>query len=151
MNKLHSTVIAGSLLVLASIPTSASERDLRCSLSFNSKAWSALYSSAVGEGTVTCEDGAPLQVSFAAKGVGITAGKWKITKGTGKFTRVARIEDVLGSYLALSGDLGVAKAGTAQVLTKGDVSLALAGKGDGFDVGIAISEFRISRRNEAEK
>lgn len=151
MNRVHSIVIAGLLLVFSADPASASERDLRCSLSFSSKAWSALYSSAVGEGTVTCADGAPLQVSIAAKGVGITAGKWRITKGAGKFTRVARIEDVLGSYLALSGDLGVAKAGTAQVLTKGDVSLALAGKGDGFDVGIAISEFRISRHSEAEK
>jgi hypothetical protein len=39
----------------------------------------------------------------------------------------------------------VAKAGTAQILTKGKVSLALAGKGEGFDVGIAVSGFRISK------
>ena len=37
------------------------------------------------------------------------------------------------------------KAGEAQVLTKGDVSLALAGKGEGVDIGVDVGEFTISR------
>lgn len=49
------------------------------------------------------------------------------------------------SYLAVSGDIGVSKAGTAKILTKGRVSLALTGKGEGFDVGITISDFKISK------
>lgn len=151
MKTLRSVVLAGSILITSPVVSLASEGDLSCSLEFTSKAWSALYSSAVGEGTVTCEDGASLPVSIAAKGLGITAGKWRITRGSGKFTHVTRIDDVLGGYLALSGDVGFAKAGTAQVLTKGRVSLALAGKGEGFDVGIAISDFRISRRSEPGK
>lgn len=139
------------LLVVAALSAlsgaaAASDRELDCRLEFTSKEWSALYTSAVGEGTVTCKDGSTLPVAIRAKGVGITAGKWKITEGGGKFTHVAKIEDVLGSYLAVSGDIGVAKSGTAQVLTKGKVSLALAGKGEGFDVGIAVSDFRISKR-----
>lgn len=86
-----------------------------------------------------------MPVVIRAKGLGITAGKWKIIEGKGAITHVAKIDDVLGSYLAVSGDIGVVKAGTAQVLTKGKVSLALAGKGEGFDVGVAISDFKISR------
>lgn len=94
---------------------------------------------------MTCKDGASIPVAINANGVGVTAGKWKITGGKGKFTHVAKIDDVLGSYLAVSGDVGVAKAGAAKVLTKGKVSLALAGKGEGFDIGIAISDFKISK------
>lgn len=125
--------------------SSAAERELECTLKFTSEEWSAVYSSAVGEGTVTCKNGASMPVAIRAKGIGITAGKWKITDGTGKFTHLAKIEDALGSYLSVGGDVGVIKAGTAHVLTKGKVSLALAGKGEGFDIGIDISEFRISK------
>jgi len=144
MKRVKPLMLAAAVLAATTGAASAADRDLSCSLKFTSKEWSALYSSAVGAGTVTCKDGSSMPVAITAKGIGITAGKWKITDGTGKFTHVAKIEDVLGSYLAVSGDVGVSKAGTAQALTKGKVSLALAGKGEGFDVGIAISEFKIS-------
>jgi hypothetical protein len=132
-------------IVVSASPRVASAAELSCKLKFTSEEWSALYQSAVGKGTVTCDGGAAMPVAISAKGIGITAGKWRITDGTGTFTHVAKASDVLGSYLALSGNVGAAKAGTAQVLTKGKVSLALAGKGEGFDVGIAISDFRISK------
>jgi hypothetical protein len=47
--------------------------------------------------------------------------------------------------------IGGSKAGTARALTKGSVSLVLAGKGEGFDVGIAISDFKIGKVAEAAK
>lgn len=124
---------------------SAAERDLSCRLKFTSRECCALYDSAVGEGTVTCKDGSSIPVAINAKGVGVTAGKWKITDGKGKFTHAAKIDDVLGSCLAVGGDVGMAKAGTAKILAKGKVSLALAGKGEGFDIGIAISDFKIGK------
>ena len=40
---------------------------------------------------------------------------------------------------------GVVKSGTAQVLTKGTVSLALAGAGEGVDLGISFGKFTISQ------
>jgi hypothetical protein len=138
------SVVALALAVGAGM-AAAADRDLSCTLKFTSRQWSAVYSSAEGEGTVSCDNGTSMPVTISAKGVGLTAGKWKITDGTGKFTRVTAIEDVLGSYLAVSGDAGAAKAGTAQALTKGNVSLALAGKGEGFDLGIAVSQFKISK------
>lgn len=145
MNKSTPILLAAALLAATSSIATAAERDLHCNLTFTSHEWSVLYASAVGEGKVTCKDGSSMPVAIRAKGVGITAGKWKITDGRGTFTHVARIEDVLGGYLAVSGDIGVSKAGTARALTKGNVSLVLAGKGEGFDVGIAISGFRISK------
>ena len=145
MNKSMPVLLAAALLAATSSIAAAAGRDLRCSLTFTSSEWSALYASAVGEGTVTCKDGSSMPVAIRARGIGITAGKWKITDGRGTFTHVARIEDVLGDYLAVSGDIGVSRAGTARALTKGNVSLLLAGKGDGFNAGIAISGFRISK------
>lgn len=145
MNKIKTLPLAVAILAATSSIASAASRDLSCSLEFTSKEWSAIYASAVGEGIVACMDGSSMKVKISAKGVGVTAGKWRITDGKGKFTHVAKIEDVLGSYLAVSGDVGVSKAGTAQVLTKGKVSLAQAGKGDGFDIGVAISDFKLSK------
>lgn len=135
------------LLLAVAVPAAAAakERSLECKLTFSSREWSVLYTSAVGEGMVSCKDGAKLAVSIRAKGVGITAGKWKIDEGKGTFTHVREIEDVLGHYAALGADAGLSKAGSAKVLTKGKVSLALAGKGEGWDIGIAVSEFTIDR------
>ena len=43
----------------------AEDSDLRCHLSFTSKEWSALYSSAKGEGVVFCSDGATVLVDIS--------------------------------------------------------------------------------------
>lgn len=146
MKKTTIRLLAATLWVAAA-SASAAERELSCTLEFSTQEWSALYASTVGEGTVTCSDGATLPVAIRANGIGITAGKWKITQGTGRFTRVADIDDVLGHYVALSGDIGVVSSGTARMLTKGRVSLALTGTGEGFDLGVAIGDFRIGRRH----
>lgn len=138
-------------MAMASNLAAASDRDLHCTLEFTSTEWSAVYASTIGRGTVDCKDGASMQVSIEAKGLGLTAGKWKITSGKGTFTHVRKIDDVLGSYVAVSGDIGVGKAGTARVLSKGSVSLALAGKGEGFDLGVAISSFRIAKLPDQPK
>jgi len=37
------------------------------------------------------------------------------------------------------------KSGEAQVLSKGEVSLALAGNGQGVDIGVDLGEFTITR------
>ena len=146
MNKTTVRLLAATLWV-GTACASAAERELSCTLAFSTQEWSALYASTVGEGTVTCSDGASLPVAIRANGIGITAGKWKIVQGAGRFTRVTDIDDVLGHYVALSGDVGVVKTGTARVLTKGRVSLALSGTGEGFDLGVAIGDFRIGRRH----
>lgn len=128
-----------------SLPARTADRDVSCTLKFSSTQWSALYEHAEGTGTVTCDDGKRMEVDISAKGLGITAGKWKIERGTGKFTRVAKLRDVLGDYAAVSANAGLVKAGTVQVLTNGKVSLVLAGSGDGFDAGVTISQFKIQR------
>jgi hypothetical protein len=41
---------------------------------------------------------------------------------------------------------GAVKSSTAQVVTKGEVSLTVSGTGRGSDVGVVVGNFIISRR-----
>jgi len=56
---------------------------------------------------------------------------------------VRTIDDVLGRYAQGEVHAGVVKSGTAQVLTKGTVSLALAGHGEGIDLGVDVGELTL--------
>ena len=132
---------------LAAPSTQAAQASLDCTMKFNLSGWSAIYKHAEGEGTVRCANGDTLRVRIEAKGGGLTVGKSHIDDGTGKFTDVHRIEDVLGTYAQGDASVGAGKAGTAQVLTKGTVSLALAGAGEGVGLGISVGGFTISRAN----
>ncbi len=123
----------------------ASGADLDCKLHYSLTGWSAIYKHAEGTGTVTCENGATMPVEIAAKGGGLTVGKFHIDNGTGKFTDVHTINDVLGNYAQGEAHIGVVKSGHVQLLTKGTVSLALAGAGEGVDIGLAVGEFTLKR------
>lgn len=138
-------ILALAAALSVSIPARTAEREVACTLKFSATQWSALYEQAEGAGTITCDDGTKMDVDIIAKGLGLTAGKWKISHATGKFTRVSGLREVLGTYAALSANVGLVKAGTVQALTNGKVSLVLAGSGDGFDVGLTISQFKIER------
>lgn len=148
-------VLGAALLGVAGIVGSgtaaAAQPDLDCKLTFSLTGWSAIYERADGNGRVTCANGHSLPVHIRIRGGGLTAGKWHIDDGKGKFTDVYRLDDVLGSYAAASANAGIVKSGTAQVLTKGTVSLALAGNGQGVNIGISGTKFTISRAEPARK
>jgi hypothetical protein len=56
------------------------------------------------------------------------------------------VDDVFGNYAQAEAHAGLGKSGNAGVLTKGNVSLALAGNGEGVDLGIDVSKFTITKR-----
>ena len=117
--------------------------DLECTLHFSLSGWSVIYSSAHGTGTVTCSDGSSLHVVITARGGGLTAGRSHIDNGTGRFSNVHHINDVLGRYAQGEAHAGMLHSGTAQVVTKGTVSLALAGAGEGIDLGVSVGAFTL--------
>ena len=123
----------------------ATGADLDCKLHYSLTGWSAIYKHAEGSGTVTCANGTTMPVEISAKGGGLTVGKFHIDNGTGNFTDVHTINDVLGDYAQGEAHAGAGKAGHAQVLTKGTVSLALAGTGEGVDLGVAVGVFSLKR------
>lgn len=123
----------------------AARANLDCKLHYSLTGWSAIYKHAEGNGVVTCEDGSSMRVSIEAKGGGLTAGKSRIDNGTGRFSDVRVIDDVLGSYADSEAHIGVVKSGAVHLLTKGTVSLALAGAGEGVDIGVDIGKFSVKR------
>ena len=149
VNTRHLVALVGAALLctapFAAQRASAAQADLDCKLTFSMTGWSAIYKHADGNGRVTCADGASMPVHIRVRGGGLTAGKWHVDNGTGTFTDVHRIGDVLGNYAQAEATAGAVKAGTAQVLTKGTVSLALAGAGEGVDLGLSGAKFTISR------
>lgn len=121
----------------------AADADLDCKLNYDLTGWSLVYKHTHGTGTVTCENGQSMAVKVSAKALGLTVGKWHVDDGTGKFTDVHDIHDVIGGYAQASANAGLVKSGEAQVLTKGPVSLALAGSGEGVNLGVDVGQFKI--------
>lgn len=137
--------MALSMAALAPLSASAASANLDCKLSFSLTGWSLIYKHAEGHGMVTCEDGSSMPVKIEAKGGGITVGKSHIDNGNGHFTDVHKIDDVLGTYAQGDASAGAGKSSTAQVLSKGTVSLALAGTGEGVELGVSVGGFTISK------
>jgi hypothetical protein len=146
---MRTTIATGTLLALvlasASMPAQAAKA-LDCRMSFSLSGWSAFVRKASGEGTVSCSDGSRIDVTLSATGGGISFGKTEIRDGIGKFSEVYDIEQVLGSYASAAAHAGATESAEAQALTKGPVSLALSGKGSGWNVGFAFGRFTLSRR-----
>ncbi|PWK85827.1 hypothetical protein [Fulvimonas soli] len=134
---------AGLLLggLLAAPPARAGE--LSCTMHFQLSGWSVFYKTATGSGTVRCSNGQSMHVKLRAKGGGLTFGKTRIDDGVGKFSGVSGIREVLGHYANAEAHAGAEKSAEAQVLTKGNVSLALSGKGQGWNLGVAFGAFII--------
>jgi hypothetical protein len=137
-------VAMASAALLGAGQARAAGPDLKCRMHFSLSGWSAFYQRAEGKGMVTCTDGSVLHVRISARGGGLTAGRWQIDDGVGTFSDVYRPSDVLGRYAEGGAQAGVVKSAGAQVLTKGTVSLALAGHGEGVDLGIAVGEVTLS-------
>ena len=116
-----------------------------CKMKFNLRGWAALYKHAEGTGVISCDNGRAFNVNIVAVGGGLTAGKYRVDNGTGKFSDVNSVDELFGDYAQAEANAGVVKSGSAQVLTKGTASLALAGAGEGVDLGISFGKFTISR------
>lgn len=137
---------AGAVTALPVSSAQATEATVKCDLHFNLAGWSLIYKHAEGNGTVVCNNGQRANVKIAVIGGGITAGKYRINDGKGEITHVHSIRDVFGDYAQAGAEAGVVKSSTAQVLTKGTTSLALAGTGEGINLGVSVGRFTITER-----
>ena len=140
----------GALSGAAAQAGKAGEKDkapVKCEMTFNLKGWSALYKKAEGTGTITCDNGESAEVAIRVRGGGLTVGKSEILEGRGTFSGVKSLAETLGAYAAGSAHASAVKGGEAAVYTKGEVSLALAGSGRGWDVGVDFGKFTISRKS----
>jgi hypothetical protein len=146
MNKKALVSTVTSLLCAAALSGFASSAEaaapIKCHLTFSMSGWSAIYQHAEGRGRVSCDNGQHSSVSISVHGGGLTAGKFHVT-GHGDITNVYSIREVYGSYAQAGASAGAGSSGTAQVLTKGNTSMALSGTGEGIDLGVAVDAFKI--------
>jgi hypothetical protein len=146
LNAAFAAAAVASLCLIAGPIASADDTDKKnCDMTYTLKGWSAVYKTAKGEGTITCKSGETAQVEISVKGGGLTFGKTEIYNGKAEISGVKSINDIYGSYASASAHAGVVKEGSVEVMTKGSVSLALAGTGEGVDVGIDFSKFTINK------
>lgn len=146
MNRLaRILMVAGTFGALA-LPSRGETKMTKCQLTFNLKGWSAFYKTGKGDGKVTCDNGQKADVTIKTKGGGLTVGKSEIVDGTGTFSEVRDISEVFGAYASGGAHAGAGKSSAASGMTKGEVSLAIAGTGHGFDLGVDFGKFTIQKK-----
>jgi hypothetical protein len=124
-------------------------RKTSCTMSFDLKGWSVVYKTASGSGRITCDNGEKADVKLSAKGGGLTAGKYVIKGGRGKFSAVSDIRELFGRY-AMAGTsvtTGIPVQADVQVVSKGKVTLGLAGASVGVNAGVSVGELTIRQAN----
>jgi len=134
-------------LMLLALPAGAYDKygpaDTKCQMKYNLKGWSFGVKMQRGEGRITCSNGQKAEVDLAANAIGFTIGKGETLGGTASFSAVKGIEDLFGDYGQLEAHAGMVESAEARVLTKGEVSMAFGGTGQGVDLGATIGAFRI--------
>lgn len=130
-------------LLLAASPLLASTD---CELRYTLRSRSLFYKEAKGSGTVHCDNGQSVPVRITARGIGLSVGRSTIENGKGKFSEVAAMHELFGTYVQAEAHAGAVKSSEASVLTKGPVSLAIAGSGRGVGLGVDVSRVTITRR-----
>lgn len=136
---------AGAAMVVAMLAAVPAEAGTVCEMTFTMSGWSAFYKTSSGTGTIRCDNGQKAKVKVSSKGGGLTFGRSKIKDAIGKFTEVDDIAELFGSYGQGEAHAGAGKSAKASVVTKGDISLAIAGKGTGVDVGVSFGKFTIEK------
>jgi hypothetical protein len=131
-------------LLMAVVSVSATNL-IHCEMSFTLKGWSIVYKLYNGVGTIKCDNGQKVRVAVYARGLGLTAGKSEVHEGVDKFSEVPSINELFSSYAAAGAQVGAVKSAEGTVMTKGEVSLALGGTGSGFELGVTIDQFKITK------
>jgi hypothetical protein len=139
------TIVSFGLAALSAASAGAAG-ETKCVMKFSMKGWSVFYKTSTGEGTITCDNGETAAVTISLTGGGITFGKTEFKDAIGTFSPVSKLENILGSYGSAEAEAGAVKSRAAQALTKGEVSLAITGTGEGWNLGVSGSKFTIARK-----
>jgi hypothetical protein len=124
----------------------ASAQLTKCQISYDLEGWSVFYKTSKGTGRITCTNGQSADVGLSAHGGGVTFGIFKVTGGKGSFSSVRDIADLYGTYVEATAHAGAGGSTDARAMAKGEVSLSLAGTGQGVNLGVAFGGFTIQPR-----
>lgn len=131
-------------IVTVSMPAEA-QAMTSCTMTYQLSGWSFVYKQYDGVGHISCSNGERAQVGLASKSIGFTLGKSTI-EGTAVFSEVRDLNEIYGHYVALGGHAGMTKSFDGQLLTRGEISMILSGKGRGIDIGVTLGALSISPR-----
>lgn len=150
---LRSAIGALGLALLVALPVLAEEEmaesKIKCEMAFSMKGWAALYRTASGSGTITCSNGEKIEVVLESRGFGLAAGEAEVSDARGVFSPVVNTEELLGTYIGRSAVAAAGKADAAGAFTKGDVSLAVYGEGEGKGLAEGGAKVTIKRKEPA--
>lgn len=146
--RLWAAVLAAAAFVVTA--AASAEAATTCTIRYRIAGWSIFYKTSSGTGTIRCDNGQRAEVSLEAKGGGVTVGRTEI-QGKGTFSAVDDIRQLYGAYGQAEAHAGVVRSGEVHVVTKGPVSLALAGKGRGVDLGISFGKLEIEPRKDSRR
>lgn len=116
-----------------------------CWMKYKLSGFSLIFKQYDGVGEIFCRNGEKAQVSLSSKSIGFTIGKSEI-EGEGQFSDVKSINEIYGDFMSMESHAGFINSVDAQLLTRGEISLALRGKGRGIDIGATIGDLSIKRR-----
>lgn len=133
-----------ALIGVSAMPASA-QALTSCTMTYKMSGWSLVYKQYDGIGHISCSNGQRAQVGLSSKSIGFTIGKSEI-EGTAVFSEVRNLNEIYGHFAALEGHAGVTKSVDGQVLTRGEISLVLSGKGRGVDIGVTLGALSITPR-----
>jgi hypothetical protein len=116
-----------------------------CSMTYKLEGFSLAYKQYDGTGEITCRNGQKALVSLSSKSIGFTIG-YSVIEGEAYFTDVKYISELFGDYVSLGNHFGFKNSVDRQVLTRGEISLVMLGRGKGFDIGFTIGDLSIKQR-----
>lgn len=143
-----SRILCVAILAIAtgfSATPAAAQGLASCTMTYKLSGWSFVYKQYDGVGHISCSNGQRAQVGLSSKSIGFTIGKSEI-EGTGVFSEVRNLNEIYGHYVALEGHAGVTKSIDGQILTSGEISLVLSGKGRGVDIGVTLGALNVTPR-----
>ena len=117
-----------------------------CSMKYKLEGFSLAYRQYDGTGEISCRNGQKASVSLSSKSIGFTIG-YSVIEGDGYFTDIKYISELFGNYISLGNHIGFNKSIDRQILTRGEISLVLIGRGKGFDIGVTIGDLSIKPRS----
>jgi len=116
-----------------------------CSMTYKLEGFSLAYKQYDGTGEISCRNGQKAQVTLSSKSIGFTIG-YSVIEGEAYFTDVKYISELFGDYVSLGNHFGFKNSVDRQVLTRGEISLVMLGRGKGFDIGFTIGDLSIKPR-----
>lgn len=116
-----------------------------CSMTYKLEGFSLAYKQYDGTGEISCRNGQKAPVTLSSKSIGFTIG-YGVIEGEAYFTDVKYIGEIYGDYISLGNHFGFKNSVDRQVLTRGEISLVMLGRGKGFNIGFTIGDLSIKPR-----